>query len=207
MKKRNLVVASILAMAVLAGCTEAAPEVQEAAMTEETPSVETEAVEEAAAEETAAEEATTEEATAEETVAEEATAEEVVAEDAEATEEVALYDNTEYATEQIEAAMQALIEEEFGENVEECKVTVEKIYDSEAMADADFLAELNITENDAAFEVSCELKPAEGADVDAMLIPNGEFDEESGWVKDWFRLGVLRAEGEGFVVTDLGTGW
>ena len=43
------------------------------------------------------------------------------------------------------------------------------------------------------------------------MIPNGEFDEKSGWVTGIGRLGVLRPNPESedpkYVITDFGTGW
>ena len=72
--------------------------------------------------------------------------------------------------------------------------------------------EMNLGMNEVAFEVHYELHPSEGADINLLLIPNGEYDEESGWIKDVFRLGVLRknedtTSEQKYVITDFGTGW
>ena len=41
-----------------------------------------------------------------------------------------------------------------------------------------------------------------------FLIPDGEYDEESGWVHNIGRLGVLRLNEDGkYEITDYGTGW
>ena len=52
---------------------------------------------------------------------------------------------------------------------------------------------------------------ADRIDGTELLIPNGEYDEESGWVKNVMRLGVLRRNPDSddpkYIITDFGTGW
>ena len=44
--------------------------------------------------------------------------------------------------------------------------------------------------------------------MNELLIPNGELDEESGWVVDKKNIGILRLQEDGtYTITDFGTGW
>ena len=48
------------------------------------------------------------------------------------------------------------------------------------------------------------------ADIDLLVIPDGEYDEESGWIKNMARVGVLRPNESGeqkYKITNYGTGF
>ena len=87
---------------------------------------------------------------------------------------------------------------------------MEKVYTvEEEQADA-LLKSLNLGLDEVAFEVRYELHPAEGVDVNEFLAGTGEYDEESGWVKDKTSVGILRPNAAGepaYVITDFGTGF
>lgn len=135
----------------------------------------------------------------------------------------AMYDATgeagagEFLRDDPEAAAHTVIEvlgdylsDVYGNDVTEILITVEKVYDTEDLqGDMSQLIELeNLSDEDVAFEVSYELVPAEGADTEMLMIPDGELDEESGHIVNIYRLGVLRPDANGnYEVTDLGTGW
>ena len=70
-----------------------------------------------------------------------------------------------------------------------------------------FSNSLTLIPLDIAFEATINIEPAEGADPNQFTIPNGEYNEETGWVQDVSRLGVLRAKDSGYEITDFGTGW
>ncbi len=123
---------------------------------------------------------------------------------------VSLKENKEEAEKQIKAALQERFEEVYGKKFDEAKIKVNKIYTAKEEQEFEPLKELELGENDVAFEASYDLKPAKDAsedDINLMLIPNGEYDEKSGWITDCSRLGVLRADGDGYKLANLGTGW
>lgn len=123
---------------------------------------------------------------------------------------IPLKDNHDEAEYQIKVAVQNLFKEVYGDKVFDARINVDKIYTSEEEEKMEVLKEMKLGPNEVAFEISYDLKPAEGADVMELTIPNGEYDEESGWVKDCSRLGVLRPTDKGeakYIITDYGTGW
>ena len=121
---------------------------------------------------------------------------------------IPLKDNMEEAEAQVIAAMQKMFEESYGDKITDSKITVEKIYTAEEEQANEALKSFNLGPDEVAFEVHYDLLPAEGADVNELMVPNGELDEESGWIKDKFALGILRPAEDGtYTITDYGTGW
>ena len=121
---------------------------------------------------------------------------------------IPLKDNPEEAEYQIEVAMQKLLEEAYGDKVNDARIHVEKIYSVEDEQAEEVLKEYNLGPDEVAFEVRYDLHPAEGTDVNELMAATGEYDEESGWVTDKFNLGILRpAEDGSYTITDFGTGW
>lgn len=128
----------------------------------------------------------------------------------EPTDNIPLKDNKEEAESQIKAALQKRFDEVYGDKVAEAKISVDKIYSAKEEQEFDALKELGLGENEVAFEASYDLKPAKDAsenDINLMLIPNGEYDEKSGWVTGCSRLGVLSYDGKDYTLNNLGTGW
>lgn len=121
---------------------------------------------------------------------------------------IPLKDNQEEAKYQIEVAMQYLLEEAYGDKVNDARIYVEKIYTAEEEQAMDVLKDYNLGPDEVAFEVRYELHPAEGVDVNELMAANGEYDEESGWVTEKYSVGILRpAEDGSYTITDFGTGW
>ena len=130
------------------------------------------------------------------------------AEPAEVTETVSKNMSQEEAEQQIQVAMQYLLEEAFGDKVNDARVYVEKIYTAEEEQADELLSSLNLGPDEYAFEVKYELHPAEGADPIELTAATGEIDEESGWVVDKYNVGVLRPNTDGepeYIITDFGT--
>lgn len=122
---------------------------------------------------------------------------------------IPLKDDLEEAKYQIEVAMQYKLEEIYGNKVFDARVNVEKIYSREE-ENQEPLNSYGIGPNDLAFEVRYEIKPANGADITELLVPNGEYDEGTGWIKDKYSVGILRQNDGGeqkYIITDFGTGW
>ena len=124
---------------------------------------------------------------------------------------IPIKDNADEAKYQIEVAMQYLLEETYGDKVNDGRIYVEKIYTAEDEAEVPVLKDMNLSPDEVAFEVRYELHPAEGVDVNELLVANGEFDKESGWVIDKYGVGILRPNPNGnepaYVITDFGTGF
>ena len=121
-----------------------------------------------------------------------------------------LKDNFEEAKYQIEVAMQNLLEETYGDKVVDARIYVKKVYTREEEQKNEFLKEKNLSENEVAFEVEYELKPADNADLMELTAATGKYDEETGWIVDKFNLGILRpynSEVKKYIITDFGTGW
>ena len=100
-----------------------------------------------------------------------------------------------------------MLAEIYGDSVVAAKINVTKIYTAEEEQEFDALKQMNLGENEVAFELNYELKPAEGADIFKLTVPDGVYDEKTGWVTEIYRLGVLRPDGDGYIITDFGTGW
>ena len=83
------------------------------------------------------------------------------------------------------------------------------MYKAEEAAKEDLLKELNIGEKDIAFEVSIDFLPTKGADINQFTAVDGVYDEETGWVHEVSRLGILKYDSEtkSYSIEHLGTGW
>ena len=122
---------------------------------------------------------------------------------------IPLKDNEEEAKYQIKVAMQYLLEEAYGDKIFDARIYVEKIYTAEEEKEEP-LKSLNIGIDDVAFEVKYEIKPVDGVDINEFLAATGEYDEETGWVKEKYNVGILRKNEKGepeYKITDFGTGW
>ena len=123
---------------------------------------------------------------------------------------IPLKDNLEEAKYQIEVAMQYKFEEIYADQVFDARIYVDKVYTAEDEEENPVLKGMKLGPNEIAFEVKYELKPVEGADITRLTIPDGEYDEESGWIKDMHRVGILRPNDDKeqkYKITDFGTGW
>jgi len=124
---------------------------------------------------------------------------------------IPLKDNHDEAEYQIKVAMQNLLEKTYGDEVYDARIYVEKIYTAEEEQQDEALKTYDLGPNEVAFEVKYELKLVDGVeDIMKYTAATGEYDEESGWVKEKYNLGVLRPNPDGepeYIITDFGTGW
>lgn len=122
---------------------------------------------------------------------------------------IPIKDNPEEAEYQITIAMQHLLEEVYGDKINDARIYVEKVYTAEEEQANDNLKSYNLTADEVFFEVKYELHPADGVDVNELLTATGEYDKESGWVKEKINVGVLRpnpdSEEPKYIITDFGT--
>ena len=97
----------------------------------------------------------------------------------------------------------------YKDTITNSRFNVQKIYSDKEAKENELIKSLKLGEKDIAFEVSYEVQPADGADIDKLLIPNGEYDKDLGWVKNIYRVGVLKYnESKGnYSIESFGTGW
>ena len=133
--------------------------------------------------------------------------------DEQASEETEAADKTlspEDAEYQIQVAMQYLLGETYGDKVNDARIYVEKIYTAEEEQENELIKSYQLGPDEYAFEVKYELHPAEGVDVNEFLAGTGEYEEESGGVKEKYNVGILRPNESGepaYKITDFGTGF
>ncbi len=111
---------------------------------------------------------------------------------------------------EIESALFDLLKENYGEKMSSAKIYVGKVYTPAEVEKNEAIKSLNLGKDDHAFECTIYIEPAEGVDPEIFLVPNGNYDKDSGWVQNISRLGVLRATGKEdpkYKITDYGTGW
>ena len=112
---------------------------------------------------------------------------------------------------EITNTLSQLYEFEFDETVRDIEIDEVKVYSSEDEQNNPAIKDLHLSKDEVAFEVIFRLEPYSEKDIDELTIPNGEYNEESGWIENCHRVGILRPnDGEGinkYKITDLGTGW
>ena len=110
--------------------------------------------------------------------------------------------------EKVEHALFAKLREAYGDQFESAKIVVDKIYTAKEIENNEALKSLDIKDGELAFEVTIDIEPAEGADPNVFMIPNGELNEDNGWVSNMTRLGILTPDGDNsYTIRDFGTGW
>ena len=123
---------------------------------------------------------------------------------------IPLKDNPAEAEAQVLIAVAQYLRDAWAEKIDDLEVTVEKVYSAEEEEADELLKSLNLGPNEVAFSVSYKLHPAEGVkDLMQFTAGTGEFDEASGWIINKYNVGILRPnpDGEGYIVTDFGTGF
>lgn len=114
------------------------------------------------------------------------------------------YNEAEY---QIKVAVQNSLEEAYKDEVFDARIYVKKIYTADEEQNSEVLKEMNLTNDEVAFEVEYELRPIEGVDINKFLVGTGEYNEETGWVTNKFGVGIIRATDSGYKLSNFGTGW
>ena len=118
--------------------------------------------------------------------------------------------NKEEAERQIKLAMQNLLKDTYGNKVFDARIYVEKIYTAEEEQKIDALRDKKLGDNEVAFKVKYEIKPASGVDPEIFTAASGRYDKEKGWVVDKYNSGILRPTGNDdpkYKITNFGTGW
>ena len=104
----------------------------------------------------------------------------------------------------IEIALQEYFKEIYKDEISNSRFNITKIY-----TDEEDIESLNLGKNEFAFKVTYQVQPKEGIDPNTLTIPDGEYDENLGWVKDIKRVGVLRynEKTKTYSIDNFGTGW
>jgi len=123
---------------------------------------------------------------------------------------IPLKDNLTEAEYQIKVAMQDLLKEAYGEQIFDARFKEIKVYTAEEEQENPALKERNLGPDEVAFDINYEIKPAEGVDPIIFTAATGDYDEESGWVKEKYNCGILVPNESGdakYKIIDFGTGF
>lgn len=117
--------------------------------------------------------------------------------------------NKEAAKYQIEKTLQKYFEDIYKDKIINSRFNVTKIYTHEEIKKNETIKSLKVGKKDVAFEVTYQLQPTDESDINELMIPNGEYDQELGWVININRLGILKYnEKKGiYSIKNFGTGW
>lgn len=108
----------------------------------------------------------------------------------------------------IETTLKKEFEEKtYKDKISNVRFDVKKIYTSKDAKDDSTIKGLELGDKDLAFEVEYQLLPQEGIDYNTLIVTDGKYNEELGWVTNINRLGVIRYENGSYTVTQLDTGW
>lgn len=120
-----------------------------------------------------------------------------------------LNSNKEAAKYKIETTLQKYLKKAYDNKIDNVRFNVKKIYTAKEANKEEVLKELKLTNNDLAFEVEYEVLPKEGVDTKEFTAPDGEYNEELGWVTGINRLGVLKynSKNKTYSIENFGTGW
>lgn len=109
---------------------------------------------------------------------------------------------------QVEKVLKDQLENKiFKDEIENSRFNVTKIYTKNDVDNNDTIKSLNLGKDDIAFEVTYQLQPKDGVDLNKLMVPDGEYDEKLGWVVDINRLGILRKDNNKYKLDNFGTGW
>jgi hypothetical protein len=123
---------------------------------------------------------------------------------------IPLKDNLVEAEAQVLAAVERYLRDAWGGKIDDLAVTVDRIYTAEDEAAIEVLRDMALGPNEVAFSVNYKLHPADGVeDLLQFTAATGEIDAASGWIVNKSNIGILRPDpdGEGYIVTDFGTGF
>ena len=111
---------------------------------------------------------------------------------------------------EIESAVYKKFKEAYGDKMDSAKIYVDNVYTAEDGEEDETIKSLKLGDEEYAFEISAYIYPAEGADITEMTIPDGEYNEENGYIEEVHRLGILKpdsSENGKYKITNFGTGW
>ena len=80
----------------------------------------------------------------------------------------------------------------FTDKVYKGKITNSRFNITKIYTDSSSNKLIKLGKDEIAFEVTYQIQPEEGVDINTLTVPNGEYDEDLGWVKNIKRVGVLK---------------
>ena len=111
---------------------------------------------------------------------------------------------------QIERTLEEYLTKNVYKNkISNIKFNITKIYTEKEVKENETLKSSNIGAKDIAFEVIYEMIPADDVDPNELMIPDGNYNKESGYVTDVHRVGILKYNDKKgiYSITDFGTGF
>ena len=120
-----------------------------------------------------------------------------------------LNNNHSAAIYRIEKTLQEYFESAYENKITNSRFNVKKIYTKEEADKDDTLKTLKLGNQDLAFEVEYQLQPSSDDDIKELTIPDGEYNEDLGWITDISRLGILKynSKTKEYSIENFGTGW
>ena len=118
--------------------------------------------------------------------------------------------NHEAAKYKIETTLKEYIENGvYKDSIINSRFNVTKIYSSKDEMDSSELSTMGLSGKDIAFEVTYQLQPAEGTDINPIMVPDGEYNENLGWITNISRVGILKYNNKTkkYTIKNFGTGW
>lgn len=110
---------------------------------------------------------------------------------------------------QIEKTLQEYFKDVYENKIDNSRFNVEKIYTEEEEKTNPAIKSLKLGDNDIAFEVVYQLLPKEGVNLNELMVVDGEYDKNLGWVKNIHRVGVLKynKKSGSYSIKNFGTGF
>ncbi len=121
-----------------------------------------------------------------------------------------LINHKEAAKYQIEKTLQSEFEKNiYQDNLENARFDVKHIYTYKDGKTNKEIKLLKLGKKDLAFEVEYQIQPKEGVDIQPLMVVDGEYDEQLGWIVGINRLGILKYNSEtlSYELNNFGTGW
>ena len=108
----------------------------------------------------------------------------------------------------IEKTLQEYFKTFYGNKISNSRFNITKIY-TEEEAENEPIKSLNLGEKDIAFEVTYQLQPSSETNYKELIIVDGEYDKDLGWVKNIKRVGVLKynSKDNTYSIENFVTGW
>lgn len=120
-----------------------------------------------------------------------------------------IQNNYEAAKYQIEKTLQEYFKDIYKDRIKKSRFNITKIYLPKEIEKNELIKSLKPSKKDVAFEVTYQLEPSDKTDINELTVPDGEYDEELGWVKNISRVGILKynkKDGK-YSIENFGTGW
>ena len=106
------------------------------------------------------------------------------------------------------------LQKEFKNNIYKDKITnsrfnVKNIYTYKDAKSDKTIKSLKLGKHDIAFDVMYQIQPKDGIDTKELMVADGEYDKQLGWIKNIQRVGVLRQNQKDYSLKleNFGTGW